>query len=643
MHETLKYESVLIKDLIAGIPSRYTIPHFQRRISWGVKAQQELITSIHRGFPIGSLLLHLLESSPTGSKYSIIDGLQRTNAIRRYQENQGAFVNDETIRDEWIAKFRVLAFRGFGSEIGSDDARAFLVDYMSQIRDFSDMQLLTFFSSLRAKFGTTLEEMSDNARLTEDSVDLLASIKEGMDISVVQLPTIVYQGERSLLPEIFEKLNTNVVRLNKFQIVAAVWKEQCKIENHEVRDQIRGYWRERLDELNGLVVENVDSSGEPDELYLFDYLVGLGRLLCERYPLLFDASWSEQIAFQIATVAHGLRLSDMSELEDRFRTTQDVNQHGIVVTVADTDPFTNALIASCELLDSVLRARLSLRLSDAEHDKFPGHAVFLVSAMVTRVLIEFFDPRDWSERRVVAQGFTPVERKQLQRWYLEDRLRRFWGNAGDSKFFNRIWLTNEESEIVGSPPLFVEETPENFIATLNAWFGLELERRDRVRVSFTSETRCVLKYFYSSKVSILEDNEEYFHLDHLVPVDWWRTFLSRLGPNYGAPFNAIGNLCLMNSADNQSKGSQLPVNWSRRRTAELSELEPIAGGRFKTRCSEWYFLVGEDKLEYPLAEEELERVQRDDSESYTLILGYLEEQSRSRWQVIVEQLRRELF
>src|SRR5664280_690616 len=132
MVETLKYETVIVKDLIAGIPSRYTIPHFQRRISWGAKAQQELISSIHRGFPIGSLLVHLLETTPTGSKYSIIDGLQRTNSIRKYQDHQGSFVNEESIKDQWIAKYRVLAFNGFGEEIETEDARQFLVSYMSE-------------------------------------------------------------------------------------------------------------------------------------------------------------------------------------------------------------------------------------------------------------------------------------------------------------------------------------------------------------------------------------------------------------------------------------------------------------------------------------------------------------------------------
>jgi hypothetical protein len=52
MAVTFKYETVIDKDLIADIRLRYTIPHFQRRTSWGTKAEQELIATIQRGFPI---------------------------------------------------------------------------------------------------------------------------------------------------------------------------------------------------------------------------------------------------------------------------------------------------------------------------------------------------------------------------------------------------------------------------------------------------------------------------------------------------------------------------------------------------------------------------------------------------------------
>jgi len=64
---------------------KVTIPKFQRRLVWPPGKQAELIDSIKMGYPIGSFLMYE-DAEADGSKlsYKLIDGLQRTQALRRY-------------------------------------------------------------------------------------------------------------------------------------------------------------------------------------------------------------------------------------------------------------------------------------------------------------------------------------------------------------------------------------------------------------------------------------------------------------------------------------------------------------------------------------------------------------------------------
>src|SRR5437870_2750992 len=83
-----------LQELAAGVhEGRFQLPEFQRRFAWAPKARKELLESIQKGFPAGTLLMMEVQSadeSPFGARifegapeptkaaeFLVLDGQQR--------------------------------------------------------------------------------------------------------------------------------------------------------------------------------------------------------------------------------------------------------------------------------------------------------------------------------------------------------------------------------------------------------------------------------------------------------------------------------------------------------------------------------------------------------------------------------------
>ncbi|WP_170970194.1 DUF262 domain-containing protein [Nocardioides jishulii] len=89
------------KSQIPGIAVK--IPRFQRSLVWGDDQRKLLIESIHKGYPIGSLLLYK-RPNPNGKVevYQVVDGLQRTSTLVEYAENPLEYAPVAVFSDEFV-------------------------------------------------------------------------------------------------------------------------------------------------------------------------------------------------------------------------------------------------------------------------------------------------------------------------------------------------------------------------------------------------------------------------------------------------------------------------------------------------------------------------------------------------------------
>ena len=97
------------------------------------------------------------------------------------------------------------------------------------------------------------------------------------------------------------------------EIYAATWVEQeTEIANADIRDAIALKYQGLLDE--GYEIDGLQNEG----FSLFEYLFGLGKVLCTSYPLLFGSPSQtanpEAIGFTLMTVAHQVEIPEMKNL-----------------------------------------------------------------------------------------------------------------------------------------------------------------------------------------------------------------------------------------------------------------------------------------------------------------------------------------
>ena len=78
---------------------KIVVPKYQRGIVWRDSQKKELIDSIKKGIPFGSILLYLDENA---NNYRLIDGLQRCTTIYEFISNPANFYDEDDIDDNAI-------------------------------------------------------------------------------------------------------------------------------------------------------------------------------------------------------------------------------------------------------------------------------------------------------------------------------------------------------------------------------------------------------------------------------------------------------------------------------------------------------------------------------------------------------------
>jgi len=104
-----------IEELVEAVVDdrRLRVPRFQRRLRWGADDVRNLLDSVYRGYPIGSLLLwerrgeaeelvlgrRRLQAEPRDDAWFVVDGQQRITALAN------ALRRDDDVVDEFLVYF----------------------------------------------------------------------------------------------------------------------------------------------------------------------------------------------------------------------------------------------------------------------------------------------------------------------------------------------------------------------------------------------------------------------------------------------------------------------------------------------------------------------------------------------------------
>ena len=572
-HNYAKVETWKVADLIDATSvnprgrRKVTIPEFQRRLVWSKSKQDALIKSIKLGYPFGSLLVYF-DQDKGGSKqlYKLIDGLQRTQALRRYCRNPNSGFERNELSDSLVS---IIA--GSLNQLTDKDCMSKTV--LNSLRDVI-LHWIWDGQGFRESDGWSIESLTDsiaqnilelqlssyefyNAKKVlldnkplyrEPLLELLDSISSESDISDAEVPILVYTGDSSELPTVFTLLNTQGAKLSRYEIYAAQWLDcHLKIHNPAI---IKAIWNkyEALEkhgfDLDVSANASNDESRQEREYTLFEYLFGLGQHLAHEYPQLFksvEVDVPSPIGFNLvsACLISGVGDKDIRKLPDEIRS-------------LDLQEFEKNVLESVVFVNNILHPVLSMKRRGTT--KIPYmHADLHIISMIASAFQVRYDPfgrtelNGWQENRQALTSNLPM-------YYLFEILRESWRGSGDSNLNeilkNRLYLE--------APP-----TRSRWIYEMDAWFDYNVNRRKHTKKYIKDEypEHLLLRYVFAKKLG----PEAIYEVDYIVPLSQLLSPLSEYGKSNAGPINTIGNLALVSKSDHVDFGDKTFVCYFKQR------------------------------------------------------------------------------
>lgn len=533
-----------------------TIPEFQRRLVWTKKKQEDLISSIRKGYPFGSIMmyedLHTTQAADDGRKYySLIDGLQRTHALRTYVKRQNSFFNRSLLQD--VVVDEIAAGMGRSSRQGKARVKQTLVKWVNSVPSFEARDGWGSTGLLSTLVNNVLNFQPDSQNFHKEfsrlSMDwefqqvlggfLDSTSNEARSILDVKVPVMFYNGAAEHVPEVFRLLNSKGAQLNKYEILAAQWvNERRFIDNQAIIDEI--WMKNRTVEEQGFTLEVAEEAADEAsrrtrEYSLYDYLFGLGQILPKEFPRLFKEAKADRpnsASFNLLTACFGLQLSRMGDLPTKLDR-------------LDLSAVEEAALRSIRFIDNQLKPLLNPR--QYGRAKSPVyHSELMIIAMIATAFQARYGIRDLSEN----DGWAEDRRKlktRIPMFYLYEILQDDWRGSGDSKLFERVrdfrYLRQQLPD------------KSRWIQLLDNWYYDNqidyVHDKNRSRHIYDSRPEyLLLRYIFSGR---LQDSGAY-HVEHIIPTSYLQAAMQK---DDEWPINSICNLALLNRAGDL-KDNHLP-------------------------------------------------------------------------------------
>ena len=529
---------------------RFRIPKFQRGIVWNESKRKKLIDSIKNGYPVGSILLYK-ESEDT---YRLIDGLQRCSSLFRYVKSPILHMDTDAIQD--LEEFKSLKSELEELAKQSDNTiRDQIIEWIDGLKREKE--------GFEALVPTTLNMHLMKSGLF-DAADLINSgntlqkfcdaIKQAYSIGGYPVPAVIYSGDTSTLSDIFERINVQGTRLSTLQILAAQWNEtEVNFDHNDpLEASIQEANNKRFESLSEEGFEITKNTDE-DSLDLYEYLFGLGKILCERGGGVLKSNGitePDTIGFYLCGIWNRVPPGKLDSLPDK-------------IGEGSLRPFSVACEEATKMVDNWFKSTYTLRLNKDPKkgaEIWYPHSENQMISIIGRVMLEMYDPQTGEKRESWKESKDEMKKACIA-LYLMDNINDHWKGSGDSKMFGRSWTEDENGENVLSGDYRHLPSISTVHDDLKSWYNKQYESQQRERVTYSNSQKLFLKYIYREKVAHAANLEDTFHLEHINSVKYMKDKILEDGSG-GWPMSIISNLMLLPKNINETKGeASLKEHW----------------------------------------------------------------------------------
>lgn len=511
---------------------KVVIPIFQRGLRWENSRRAAFIDSLNQGYPFGSLLFAKQNEPNT---YSVVDGLQRGSTICDYVYNPLTKNNIDAVDPEVLSQIRDALFPGNLNESINLKIQEIILSYFDCKKSFDNVDLFEL-SRIIVKEIPTQEDLFECASKINDSIRPFFNNRkmEYDNICSSAVPIVVYSGPNNLLSEIFNRINVKGIPLNSYEIYAAVWSQDKRVVNCDaiIKKVVDKYL---MLSKNGYTIEDFDATNLliNKQLTAFEYLFGLGKYWCEKFPCLklTDRTTDDEvneIGFEIVDAC----ISETKDISNLDKNVFKFNINKLQRRIEEAIVFVSDSIATIGSFKGNQRKMKNL------------HSKYQIISLISYTFRAMYDSNNLDEKRKEWDSKCDMYKKNLLMHYVADIISNEWHDGGGSK----VYTANREQK-------YSERISKQRLETLlDSYFQSQFSSGQSERFSApTNADSVILNSIY---VNIFTANDQLstkkFDIEHLATKERMKKIM-KIFKDLKLPVSCIANLCYLPEDINRGK------------------------------------------------------------------------------------------
>ena len=533
-------ENWTLEDLSKALQHKHkdnkviAVPMFQRGKRWNKGQQQVFIDSLIKGYPVGTMLFY--ETFENGQQtYILVDGLQRGNSIKTYMNKPTDFFYDSSISDDFCEKILGLLIAD-QSEENYSVVRKVLTDFIKEQKTFKNLQYFEPAKAIAEAFGADYSCIGKLIEVIGTFFDERQSLYDQIAMTII--PVIVYHGDESNLPEIFDRINSQGTPLDPYEVYAASWPVSKRfVVNNEaiVEAAIKKYDAFIADgfSIHGYNREEMRTS---KKVNAFEYLFGMSKYLVERYDVLgFNKSLAEDTVNPLGFELINACLNESDRIKTLYQN---------IYSISDIAAFERALYTAIDFVVGAVAAITRFKGNSRTGKVKLFHSKYQILSMISSTFKEMYKNGDYSSFTTSWESRKGTLHKNLRLYYVYDIITNYWYDGGPSKLYSASKTNRYMQDI----------SPRAWKIALDSYFERTMFRTESRQIAGPkSEEFVVLNCIYLSTFTAMDQlSIDRFDVEHIAPKEQLKRLIAGCSGT-GLPISSIANLCYLPEYVNRSK------------------------------------------------------------------------------------------
>lgn len=510
---------------------KIVVPMFQRGKRWNKNQEKTFIDSLIKGYPVGTMLFY--ETFEDNKRtYILVDGLQRGNSIKKYMTNPTEFFYDDSISDEFCAE--ILKIVRQEDEEFYSSIRTILTSFIKEQKTFKNLQYYSVAKLIADEFKAGYEPIE---KLIDTIKNFFEKRQDLYDrIASTVIPVIVYTGEESNLPDIFDRINSKGTPLDQYEVYAAAWpvNEKYDISNLDVIEHIVKKYDSFVEDgyfIHGYSREEMRTTRKVNA---FEYLFGLGKYLVEKYEILeFNKNLADDTVNPIAFELVNACLNDADKIRILYKNLQTI----------DLNVLEKAIYKAIDFVNDSISVITKFKGNSRNANKI-FHSKYQILSMISTTFKEMYANGDFTHFADGWQERKSTIAKNLIHYYVYDIITNYWSEGGTGKI-----------HAAAKPNRYMNEISSRaWMVALDGFFERSMLRAESKKVANPkSEEFVVLNCIYLKTFTAMDQlSIERFDVEHIAPKEQMRKLIEAC-KGEGLPISCIANLCYLPEYVNRSK------------------------------------------------------------------------------------------